>query len=153
MDKAIAICPGCGNAPRIAYCMGEYFVIGTDRCEVCGAWNIMSASEDREKTLWNEYIEYLKFVKEACERGSDMRDMRSDVRDEVEQGKVLLRRVPKEVAKISQKTRKKIGVRRTEGDGRRRVTICRRTSACNGRTAVIRKSCCHNGDKREGEER
>lgn len=56
MDKAIAICPGCGNVPRIAYCMGEYFVVGTDGCEICGIWNVMSASEEWEIERWNERV-------------------------------------------------------------------------------------------------
>ena len=56
MGNRIASCPVCGNVPRIGYCMGEHFVIGTVRCNFCETWNVMSASEEQEIKRWNERV-------------------------------------------------------------------------------------------------
>ena len=137
MNKRIASCPACGNVPRIAYCFGEYFVIGTDGCEYCDAWPVMSASTEREIMLWNERA---KGVREND--GDNVRNMRDGVSNTVDKGEVLQRRVSKGSVEKYQKAKAQVRiVRRSRGNGKRRAAVCRRTSEGYRRAAIVRKSC------------
>lgn len=49
-------CPQCGEVPTIGYACGEYFIVPTSKAVgacVCGSFNEMHSSEEREIEAWN----------------------------------------------------------------------------------------------------
>lgn len=51
----ISNCPVCLAVPRISYCFGEYFVLGSPSCPYCGRFNDMHSSYLLEVSSWNNY--------------------------------------------------------------------------------------------------
>lgn len=52
-EIALIPCPECEHTPHIGYACGEYFIVGTAGCPVCGEITEMHSSEQDEGNLWN----------------------------------------------------------------------------------------------------
>lgn len=56
MGYEVSPCPMCGQAPEIAYCCGEYFIMSQSENSycLCNRFYEMHASESQEIKRWNE---------------------------------------------------------------------------------------------------
>lgn len=50
-------CKKCKIIPRIWYACGEYFMVGTDGCDVCEGFKEMHSSAAQEIEVWNNLQE------------------------------------------------------------------------------------------------
>jgi len=47
-------CKKCKIIPRIGYACGEYFLVGTEGCDICDGFTEMHSSAEQEIEVWNE---------------------------------------------------------------------------------------------------
>lgn len=58
----ISNCPLCGASPRFFYVCGEYFIVGSDSCPVCGRFLSMYASVSQLLSVWNSFCDSFSVI-------------------------------------------------------------------------------------------